>query len=211
LAPFQGDEESHRRWLDTMTYDEYLTGHLKLHPEVSRFLDPIIQAGWAGVGADCVTAVTPPMVFHAGGRIGLDRGLGLASNRNSSSPIFSYPGGNDGVIRAIVKWLNPEVIEGSTSFADVHNGRIRFEAMDRPNAPCRMRAGATVVHVAHDPEKKGAPAVISYVKDEKLFGGCGPAPSSGRPHRGAPSTPSSGCRRSTARQWKVSRGPRSCV
>jgi len=169
IAPFQGDDESYRRWLDTMSYDEYVTKHLKLHPEVSRFVDPIIQAGWAGAGADCVTAVTPTRLFRADGFIGLGQHLGLAPNRASKNLVFSFPGGNDGAMRAIVKWLNPEVIEGSTSFPDVHNGRIRFEAMDRPNTPCRMRAGATVVHVAHDPEKKGQPAVITYVKGEKLY------------------------------------------
>ncbi|MEP7344392.1 MAG: NAD(P)/FAD-dependent oxidoreductase, partial [Gemmatimonadaceae bacterium] len=80
------------------------------------------------------------------------------------------PGGNDGVMRYLVKWLNPEVIEGSQSFPDVYNGRIRFDAMDQPNTPCRMRAGATVVRVVHDPEAegKGEPAIITYVRDGKL-------------------------------------------
>jgi len=37
MAPFQGDEESERRWLDTTSYDDYVTKQLRLHPEVSRF------------------------------------------------------------------------------------------------------------------------------------------------------------------------------
>ena len=37
----------------------------------------------------------------------------------------SFPGGNDGILRCIVKWLNPAAIEGSSQFADVHNGEVR--------------------------------------------------------------------------------------
>jgi len=72
-------------------------------------------------------------------------------------------------MRLLVKWLNPAVIEGSTAFADVHNGRIQFDAMDRPNTPCRMRTGATVVRVTNDPDRKGEPAVITYIKEGKLY------------------------------------------
>ena len=83
--------------------------------------------------------------------------------------IFSFPGGNDGMMRAMVKWLNPDVIQGTTAFPDVQNGRMHFAAMDAPNATCRMRVGATVVRVAHDPEKASEPAVITYLKDDKMF------------------------------------------
>jgi spermidine dehydrogenase len=82
---------------------------------------------------------------------------------------FSFPGGNDGIMRGLVKWLNPEVIEGSTSFADFHNGCIRFEAMDQPGVPCRMRAGATVVQLVQDLADQKKPATITYVKNGQLF------------------------------------------
>jgi spermidine dehydrogenase len=97
--------------------------------------------------------------------------LSAASASSSPKwPWFAFPGGNDGILRAIVKWLNPKAIEGSTAFADVHNGRIRFEALDEPGAHCRMRAGATVVRVAHDAESQGQgkPATITYVKNGQL-------------------------------------------
>src|SRR5262249_34036735 len=55
-------------------------------------------------------------------------------------------------------------------FADVHNGRVRFDAMDRPGAACRMRAGATVVRVIHDPADSGArtPAIVTYHRAGRL-------------------------------------------
>jgi spermidine dehydrogenase len=175
VAPFQGDVEAHERWLDTRTYDDYLTKDRKLHPDVSRFLDPIIATGWAGVGADAISAVSGARLlsdtvlsWQKGDVETLGLGGDLASNRTSSNMVFSFPGGNDGVMRAIVKWLNPDVIEGGTSYPEIHNGHIRFEAMDRSNAPCRMRAGATVVDVTHDPENKSKVAVITYVRGGQL-------------------------------------------
>ena len=77
----------------------------------------------------------------------------------------SFPGGNDGLMRPLLKWLIPEAIAGSATFADVQNGRLRFEALDRPGAPTRIRLNAMVVDV----EQRGnAPAVITYVRDGRL-------------------------------------------
>jgi len=72
-------------------------------------------------------------------------------------------------MRYMIKWLNPDVIEGTASFADVHNGRFRFEAMDRSDAVCRMRLGATVVSVASDPDKPKEPTTITYMQDGKAY------------------------------------------
>ena len=181
---FKGDEASLERWLDTMTYDDFLTKFRGLHPEVARYVDPIIAAG-EGLGSDALSAC----LAYRGGFPGFQ---GLSKKRDQElrdlkarvlageeprargaarTPLsFSFPGGNDGLMRAIVKWLNPEVIEGSNSFAHMHNGRIHFEAMDKPGAPCRMRAGATVVRVVHDPESQsnGKLATISYTKNGQV-------------------------------------------
>jgi spermidine dehydrogenase len=178
VPEFNGSEEQLERWLDTMTYEDYLTKFRGLHPEVARFVDPIIASS-EGLGSDALSAC---LAYHGifPGFKGLSRrfgeqivaGLGgAAAIRTSDKPDepsgLSLPGGNDGIMRAIVKWLNPEVIEGSASFSDVHNGRIRFEAMDTPGTPCRMRAGATVVCVAHDAESQctGQPATITYLEN----------------------------------------------
>ena len=174
LQPFDGDETALQRWLDSMTYDEYLTKYRKLHPDVGRWVDPIVASG-IGLGADVLSA-NAPYYFSYPGFQGLSRAprVGLASDNPGHKLTgrrgFAFPGGNDARMRVLVKWLNPEVIDGST-FADIHNGAIRFEAMDRANAPCRMRAGATVVSVAHDPEARpgSEPATITYVKGGKLY------------------------------------------
>jgi len=159
-----GEPADRNRWLDTMTYDQYLVRERKLHPEVPAFLDPVLATA-IGPACDIGSAFLGDSIF---------RGLAVpdfrlpADGSTGRLKIFSFPGGNDGLLRLIVKWLNPEAIEGSSAFADVHNGRIRFEALDRPGIPCRMRVGATVVHVAHDPERTAEPAVVTYIKDGTL-------------------------------------------
>lgn len=162
--PPAGDPAARLKWLDTMSYDEYLTRERKLDPGVARFLDPIFATA---IGPTCNlgSAMLGESIFR-----------GLASPEFRLPPngvtgglrIFSFPGGNDGLFRLILKWINPEAIEGGPEFAAVHNGRIRFEALDRPGIPGRMRVGATVVHVGHDPERKTAPAVVTYLKDGRL-------------------------------------------
>lgn len=169
--PFEGDRAALERWLDSMTYEDYLTKVRKLHPEVARYVDPFLASG-AGLGSDALSAyVAWSFRTFIPGFDGLSPTLAPATRRSRKlmdEPGQSFPGGCDGTLRFLVKWLNPRVIEGSRSFEDVHNGRIRFEAMDQPGAPCRMRAGATVVDLVHDPDKAREPAVITYLKEGRL-------------------------------------------
>ncbi|MGE0553958.1 MAG: NAD(P)-binding protein [Gemmatimonadales bacterium] len=158
--PPNGDVEAHRRWLDTMTYDEYLAQR-GFHPEVAKFLDPVLAAA-IGFGTDTLSAVVGHQIFFP-----LPGGRKLSGLRSGPFQVFSFPGGNDGLLRAIVKWLNPEAIEGTTSFPDMHNGRIQFERLDRPGIPCRMRGGATVVHLQHDADA-ARPATVTYSRDARL-------------------------------------------
>ncbi len=167
---FKGDLQALEKWLDTMTYDEYLTKFRGFDPGVARFIDPILASG-AGLGADVLCALVP---FHYGfpGFDGLLPGRqrhAVPGRWLSKDTGISFPGGNDGIMRALVKAVNPAAIEGSAAYAEVHNGRIRFDLMDRPNTPCRLRAGATVVRAVHDPDNKNEPATITYVKDGRLF------------------------------------------
>lgn len=173
VQPFSGDETSLERWLDTMTYDDYLTKIRKLHPQVARYADPLF-ASVAGSGTDGASAcfayrhaILPG--FQGLSKVG-DKRWRASEDFHRAVPIFSFPGGNEAIVRAIVKWLNPEAIESTTSFADIHNGRIRLDAMDHPGTPCRMRTAATVVRVAHDSEgrSKATAATVTYLKDGKF-------------------------------------------
>jgi spermidine dehydrogenase len=92
-----------------------------------------------------------------------------ADNRLSASGVQSFPGGNDGIARFIVKGLIADAIAGDRSFDAVHNGRVRFDALNRRGAPTRLRLGATVVRVEHEALPTGdRTAAVTYLRNGRL-------------------------------------------
>src|SRR6266481_3032280 len=130
--PFNGNEEGLQRWLDTMTYEEYLVKVRKLDPAVARYVDPIVAVG-LGLGSDVISA-NAAYYFSYPGFMGLSKEpahIAIKERRLVNTDwIFSFPGGNDGTMRGLLKWLNSEMIEGSTSFPDFYFGPMRFDSMD---------------------------------------------------------------------------------
>ena len=169
--PFNGNEEGLQRWLDTMTYEEYLVKVRKLDPEVAKYVDPIVAVG-LGLGSDVISA-NAAYYFSYPGFTGLSKEpahIAIKERRLVNTDwIFSFPGGNDGTMRGLLKWLNPEMIEGSTSFPDFYFGPMRFDSMDQAGLPCRMRTSATVVRIAHESDSKAKPAIVTYAKDGRLY------------------------------------------
>jgi hypothetical protein len=158
-----------------MTYEGYLTKVRGLHSEVARFVDPILAAG-EGLGSDALSACLAwrggfpgfQSVSKQRDQIGRDyearvRVTDRARGKKASETLdgFSFPGGNDGIMRAIVKWLNPEVIEGSTSFTDTHNRRIPFPkpwtSRTRPAACARAQRSSGSCTIREPPAKANPP------------------------------------------------------
>jgi spermidine dehydrogenase len=176
VAPFQGDQPALERWLDSMTYEQFLVRERGLDPAVARYADPLL-ASEVGLGADVISAFAAWSGGHPGfqglsSKFASRRSAELHSPGPKTSP-YSFPGGNDAMTRALVKWINPATIEGGTSFADIHNGRMRFDQFDQSGQTCRMRCGALVVRVVQDPEApgkgRGQPAELIYIKDGRPF------------------------------------------
>ena len=171
VEPWKGDRESLKLWLDTMTYEQYLTNVRKLHPEVSRYIDPIYASG-IGLGADVLSAWSAYELYLPGFvGLGVDKAMDDFVSTHTMTPDRQgnlVSRGNDGMQRCIVKWLNPEAIDGAANFPAIHSGRIRFDMLDRPGTPCRMRAGATVVHVVQHGEGPSGTVVVTYAKDGAL-------------------------------------------
>ena len=134
------------RWFDGMTYEELLVKHLDLDPAVARYADPILAGAAGGLGSDVISAQCAAQIGLPGtanGRVGPRASHKLADVLPFTS---SFPGGNDGIMRHVLKKLIPDAIDG-TGFAGVLNGRVRFEALDRKTNPTRIRLGATAVRV----------------------------------------------------------------
>jgi spermidine dehydrogenase len=81
------------------------------------------------------------------------------------SVVSSFPGGNDGIMRHVLKKLSPRAIDGE-GFAGVLNGKIRCEELDRAGNPTRLRVAATAIRVANRPD--GAADVI-YSQEGRLY------------------------------------------
>ena len=149
-----------RRKLDTMTYAQYLEGVLKLRPEVTAFVAPIVGL-INGAGPDAVSA-------FAASQIGMP-GVARVRSRTGALP-QSFPGGNSTFARHFVKWLVPDGISGAAGLDGVHNGRVDFAALDRKGSATRIRVGATVVRVEHAKSTAdGEHVVVAYEQGGKVY------------------------------------------
>lgn len=159
----QYDGEDYDRWLDSMTYKDYLEQILKLNPEITRYANPVL-ASVVGLGCDVISAYTARQVSMPG----FPEFQGHRSLRNSHW--HSFPGGNDGFSRYFIKALIPDAIEGGKNFGDIQNGQVRFPALDREGNKVRIRLGSSVVQVKHeDSSTSGKNVTVIYLKDGKLY------------------------------------------
>ncbi len=159
--PFQGD--GFERWLDSMSYQRYLEKVLKLSPEVTRYVNPVVASA-IGLGADVISA-------YGAYQLGLP---GVTAFDDPWEPdlkaLQSYPGGNDGIARHALKLLIPQAISGDHSFEAILNGRVNFNALDDSENIVRIRLDATVVRLEHEGEPSQSEWVaVTYVKDDRLF------------------------------------------
>lgn len=157
--PSAGSGDGEPRWLDGLTVKEYYEDLLGLPPATTAYVDPIL-ASIIGLGCDAISA-------WWGWHFGLP---GFRSaDRYEGVTFHSFPGGNAGIARHFVRSLIPDAIAGGDGFADVLNGRIRFDALDRAGAPVRMRLGSTVVRAEHRGAREAAERVrITYLEDGRL-------------------------------------------
>lgn len=140
------------RWLDSMTYGEYILNAMKLDRSVFSLADPLVSTGDYGVSCTAVSA-------YAAKLLGLPGPAGAGGIGYDESVIFSFPGGNTTIARYVLKGLLPEAITGAHTFADVALAPFDFDAFDRPGAKVRVRVGATGVAVRH----AGKPQSASHV------------------------------------------------
>lgn len=143
-----GGNEDLRRHLDTITYKQYIEDELKLSPEVTKFVEPV-------VGLIC--GASPDAVCARAGH--------TLVSPTSARPTISFPGGNSTFARHLVRSLIPDSMSGDLSFADVLNHSVNFDVLDKPNSPTRIRLNATVFRIEH----QGDGVVVTYEKGGKLY------------------------------------------
>jgi len=152
--PYEGEQL--RRWLDSMTYKDYVEKEMKMDPRVTAFGDPLLATA-VGLGGDVISA-------YCAFRTGM---MGVAAYYGPIGKIRrdSFPGGNSGFARYFMKRLIPESIVGSDNFGDIIAGRIDLSVLDRPGRSLRMRLDKTVVRVEHDGDPEKAQHVLVTYAD----------------------------------------------
>jgi spermidine dehydrogenase len=84
------------RWLDSMSYKELLEDVMGYSPEVTAYFDPILAISMGGVGADVYSAYSAKMLDMPGTQVHY-------TFDNTVESDYSFPGGNAGIFRHIVK------------------------------------------------------------------------------------------------------------
>jgi spermidine dehydrogenase len=146
--------EAELRRLDTITSEDALIKHCGLSREFIRFFLAPHAAAAMGLGPDALSGYWYLRWFHKGDEF--ER--------------HSFPGGNTGFSRHIVKTLVPEAIPGPRTLEAVCRNPVNFAALDRPSNVIRIRLGSTAVRVEHEgtPEKS-AFVGVTYTRNGKVY------------------------------------------
>jgi spermidine dehydrogenase len=152
--PFEypGDEKS--RQLDSVTIERHLMDTYGLSGQtIQTFMAD--EGGGFGAGPDVVSAYC----IYA-----------FDVDRSMEEPSLSFPGGNDGIARHIVKRLIPAAIPGADTLAAVCRNNIDFQALDRPGQPARIRLASTTVWVQHEGNPSASKLVtIAYTSGGRVY------------------------------------------
>ena len=157
LPKYEGDAASRR--LDSMSLEQHYIEHYGVSRETIRgFLSPV-EGGGSGLGPDALSAYCD---YAADLLHPFDDGTGEA--------VQMFPGGNTTIARLMVKTLIPQSIEGPLGVDAVSRGTVKFDTLDSPGAPARIRLSSTTVSVRHDGDPAKAETLsIAYTRDGKVF------------------------------------------
>ncbi|RME69094.1 MAG: FAD-dependent oxidoreductase [Alphaproteobacteria bacterium] len=162
-----------RQWLDSITYEQFIRDIVGIDGDdlatVLDYLNPQMAAMGCGLGADIVSALSA-FNFLQPGVNGYYRYLDGGSDPTDDIYLASFPGGNAIIARKLLKYVIADAFSGGNTIADIHFGRVNWDALDKPGASARMRLSSTVISVAHDGPAESARSVsVIYLKDGEVY------------------------------------------
>jgi spermidine dehydrogenase len=178
-APFEHEGDAKSRHLDSITIEDRLVQEHGLSRETIRsFIAPYEAQGY-GVGPDALSAYAPykfgkPHVNTPPPTIEGPYASQFRSKRPNGHDAYdnwkSFPGGNAGLARHIVKTLVPDAIEGPRTLEAICRNRVNFGVLDRPTNTVRIRVGSTAVRVEHEGEPASSDWVwVTYTRAGKTY------------------------------------------
>jgi len=159
--------EDWEKWLDGMTYQRFITDVMGIKSDVASYLNPQMAAMGCGLGTDVASAYSAYRFLQPGVNA-YDRYLGVG-DVSDQVWLASWPGGNTGQLRYIVKNIIPGAFPGGMGLSEVLFGPVQWQNLDRANEPVRMRLSSLVVDIRHDgPPESAKSLVVTYLKDGRL-------------------------------------------
>jgi spermidine dehydrogenase len=160
--------------LARISYADYLTNVVKVDPQVVALLQAHPQPLY-GLGIDAVSAQDAwglGLPGFDGLKLspGPGQGMGRDAIRNEEAEayFFHFPDGNASIARLLVRSLIPAAVPGSSA-SDIVTTQIRYDQLDQPGNPTRIRVNSTVVRVRHLGDVATAKDVeVSYVQQGQL-------------------------------------------
>ena len=156
--PFEypGDEKSRR--LDGMTLETHLVEAYGLSRDAIRTM-LLDSGGGFGAGPDVLSGYCAYAFEEL-----------HALDDSPETGWQSFPGGNAGIARHMVKTLIPDSFPGPRTLEAVCRNNVNFAALDRPGQPSRIRLRSTVVRIEHDGDPgKSAFVWLTYTQDGKVY------------------------------------------
>jgi spermidine dehydrogenase len=161
--------EDWERYLDSMTYLDFLKRHVGVGEEVSAYFNPVMASMGCGLGMDVISAYSaynymmPGVINYV-----RDPKKGL-SDPSDQLYLVSLPGGNTAIARRLVQKILPDAFPKG-GLSSLILGSLTWKELDRPGNKIRMRLGAAVVAVEHQASGSGAKHIqVTYLKDGKLL------------------------------------------
>jgi spermidine dehydrogenase len=152
-APIQKTEAELRR-LDGISAEDALIEHCGVSREFIRLFVAPHEAAARGLGPDALSGAWYLRMVGRSGEI----------------QRHSFPDGNTGFTRHIVKTLIPEAIAGPHTLEAVCRNRVNFAALDRAGSQVRIRLKSTAIGVEHEGEPGKANFVrVIYTRNGKVF------------------------------------------
>jgi len=172
---YQGND--FKRWLDSMSYKDYLEKEMGLSTKVTEFLDPIVAISDFGLSCDVISAYAASLLALPGTtpaeKPSTEQAAAPEEAKLAALPAhapLSFPGGNSGYYRHILKYMLPDAIKGGYSFEEILNNEVNFAALDRPENFLSVRLNSTVIDVHHEGPTDSAEYVnVTYHKQGKTY------------------------------------------
>jgi spermidine dehydrogenase len=151
--------------LARISYAQFLTEHVGVHPDVIRLYQTIPQTLF-GVGLEAVSATDAADAGYPG-----FSGMGIEAEglENERKYFFHFPDGNASIARLLVRQLIPDAMPGN-SVADVVTARANYAKLDEKSSSLRIRLNSTAVRVKHVGDAATAKEVeVAYARGGKVY------------------------------------------